>query len=132
MCPDVDHKTCIDGMGMSYGILCDTRFIGNIITTSGKHKRGEEVRDLEEAALAASSLGAREVEAEAEADMSLEDREINARTFTKTFVGCTDACDMVDGCVGMTFNAGFAGNCQSLSSIEGSFPAVGLVAAVKQ
>ena len=117
-------------MGTSYGILCDTRFIGNIITTSGKHKRGEEARDLEEAALAASPLGARE--AEAEADVSLEDREINARTFTRTFEGCADACDMVDGCMGMSFNAGFAGNCQSLSSIEGSFPAVGEVAAIKQ
>ena len=130
MCPDVDHKTCIDAMGTSYGILCDTRFIGNIITTSGKRKRDEEARDLEEAALAASSLGERD--AEAEADMSLEDREINARTFTRTFAGCTDACDMLDSCVGMRFNAGFAGNCQSLSSISGSFPAVGEVAAVRQ
>jgi hypothetical protein len=109
-------------MGTSYGVLCDTRFIGNIITTSGKHKRtDDEERDLEEAALAASSLGERE--AEAEADVS---------TFTRTFDGCADACDMVDGCVGMSFNAGFAGNCQSMSVIEGSFPAVGEVAAIKQ
>lgn len=132
MCPDVDHKTCKDSMGISYGVLCDTRFIGNIITTSGKRKRVDQERDLEEAALAANSLGEREAEAEAEADMSLEDREINARTFTRTFDGCADACDMVNGCVGMSFNAGFEGNCQSLSSIEGSFPAVGEVAAVKQ
>lgn len=106
------------------------RFIGNIITTSGKRKRADQERDLEEAALAANSLSERE--ADAEADMSLEDREINARTFTRTFDGCADACDMVNGCVGMSFNAGFEGNCQSLSSIEGSFPAVGEVAAFKQ
>jgi hypothetical protein len=123
MCPEVDHKTCKDSMGTSYGVLCDTRFIGNIITTSGKHKRVDQERDLEEAALAANSLGQREAEAEAE---------IDARTFTGTLEGCADACDMVDGCVGMSFNAGFAGNCQSLSSIEGSFPAVGEVAAIKQ
>lgn len=123
MCPDVDYKTCKDSMGISYGVLCDTRFIGNIITTSGKRKRVDQERDLEEAALAANSLGEREAEAEAE---------INARTFTRTFDGCADACDMVNGCVGMSFNAGFEGNCQSLSSIEGSFPAVGEVAAVKQ
>jgi hypothetical protein len=131
MCPDLDHKTCKDSMGTSYGVLCDTRFVGNIITTSGKHKRtDDEERDLEEAALAASSLGERE--AEAEAEVSLEDREVTARTFTRTFDGCADACDMLDGCVGMGFNAGFAGNCQSMSVIEGSFPAVGEVAAIKQ
>lgn len=117
-------------MGNSYGVLCDTRFVGIIITTSGKRKRADEERDLHEAALAASSLGERE--AEAEADVSLEDHEINARTFTRTFDGCADACDMVDGCVGMSFNAGFAGNCQSLAAIEGSFAAAGEVAAVKQ
>jgi hypothetical protein len=127
MCPDVDHQTCKDSMGTSYGILCDTRFIGNIITTSGKRKRVDQERDLEEAALAANSLGEREAEADAEAEA-----EINARTFTRTFDGCADACDMVDGCVGMSFNAGFEGNCQSLSTIEGSFPAVGEVAAIKQ
>jgi len=133
MCPDVDHKLCKDSMGASYGILCDTRFIGIIITTSGKkHKRAdqEEERDLEEAALAANSLGERE--AEAEAERLLQDREIDARTFTGTFDGCADACDMVDGCLGMSFNAGFKGNCQSLASIDGSFPAVGEVAAIKQ
>lgn len=113
-------------MGNSYGVLCDTRFIGNIITTSGKRDlaegRREEGRDLEEAAL----LGSREAEAEADPN------DINARTFTRTFDGCADACDMVEGCVGMSFNAGFAGNCQSLSAIMGSFEAVGEVAAIKQ
>lgn len=107
-------------------MLCDTRFIGNVITTSGKRDLKEEGRDLEEASL----LGAKRdavADAEAEAEGG-----INARTFTRTFDGCADACDMVQGCVGMSFNAGFAGNCQSLSVIEGSFEAVGEVAAVKQ
>ena len=49
MCPDLDHKTCKDSMGKSYGVLCDTRFIGNIITTSGKRKRVDQERDLEDA-----------------------------------------------------------------------------------
>lgn len=86
----------------------------------------EAGRDLEEASLLGSKRNAlADAEADAEGD-------INARTFTRTFDGCADACDMVEGCVGMSFNAGFAGNCQSLSVIEGSFEAMGEVAAVKQ
>ncbi|KAM0714314.1 hypothetical protein Q7P37_010101 [Cladosporium fusiforme] len=128
MCPSLDKKTCKDEMGKSYGVLCDTRFIGIVITTSGKHKREDEGRDLEEAALAASSLGEREVEGSL-----LEDRELDARTYTRTFNGCADYCDMfaVDSCLGFRFNAGFDGNCQALASITGSFRAIGEIAAVR-
>lgn len=120
----------MDDMGNSYGVLCDTRFSGNIITTSGKRKREDETRDLHEAALAASSLGEREAEMQ---EALLEGRELDARTYTRTFNGCADYCDMfeVDSCVGVSFNAGFEGNCQALSSIEGSFDAPGEIAAVR-
>jgi hypothetical protein len=120
-------------------VLCDTHLIGIIITTSGKRKRdGQDLdkddsdseRDLREAALAASSLGERDADPEAEG--SLEDREIDARTFTGSFNGCADYCDMVSGCLGMSFNAGFRGNCQSMASTEGAFPAKGEIAAIRQ
>jgi hypothetical protein len=39
MCPALNGKVCTDEMGTPYGVLCDTHFIGIIITTSGKRKR---------------------------------------------------------------------------------------------
>ena len=120
-------------------MLCDIHLIGIVITTSGKHKRdgqdavedeSDSERDLREAALVASSLGERD--AIPEAEVSLEDREIDARTFTGSFNGCADYCDMVSGCLGMSFNAGFRGNCQSMASIEGMFRARGEIAAIRQ
>lgn len=139
MCPTLDGKVCADEMGTPYGVLCDIHLIGIVITTSGKHKRdgqdavedeSDSERDLREAALVASSLGERD--AILEAEVSLEDREIDARTFTGSFNGCADYCDMVSGCLGMSFNAGFRGNCQSMASIEGMFRARGEVAAIRQ
>ena len=68
MCPGINGKICTDEMGIAYGVLCDTHFIGIVITTSRKHKRdgqdedegeSDSERDLPEAALAASSLGER-------------------------------------------------------------------------
>jgi hypothetical protein len=139
MCPTLDGKVCTDEMGTPYGVLCDTHLIGIIITTSGKRKRDEQdvfagdddsERDLREAALVANSLGERD--ASPEADGSLEDREIDARTFTGSFNGCADYCDMVSGCLGMSFNAGFSGNCQAMASIQGAFPAEGEIAGIRQ
>lgn len=139
MCPSLNGKVCTDEMGTAYGVLCDTHLIGIIITTSGKRKRdGQDVDEdeddneskLREAALAAGSLGERDASPEAEG--SLEDRELDARTYTGSFNGCADYCDMVSGCLGMSFNAGFRGNCQSLARIEGAFPAKGEIAAIRQ
>lgn len=116
---------------MPYGVLCDTRFAGIIITTSGKRKRkrsdgqeaAEQQRGLQEAALLD----------ERDAALLLEDRELGARTYTGSFDGCVSHCDEFDvsNCLGVSFNAGFAGNCQSLASIDGSFRAPGEVAAVR-
>jgi hypothetical protein len=139
MCPTLDGKVCADEMGTPYGVLCDTHLIGIVITTSGKHKRdgldvvedeSDSERYLREAARVASSLGERA--AIPEAEVSLEDREIDARTFTGSFNGCADYCDMVSGCLGLSFNAGFRGNCQSMASIEGKFRAKGEIAAIRQ
>ena len=130
MCPALDGKVCTDEMGTPYGVMCDTHLVGIIITTSGKRKRyGKDVvEDGDDSA--ASSLGERDANPEAEG--SLEDRELDARTFTGSFNGCADYCDMVSGCLGMSFNAGFRGNCQSMASIEGAFPAKGEIAAFRQ
>ena len=84
---------------------------------------GEDAeRELHEASLAAGSLGEREA-----------DGELDARTYTRTFMGCADYCGMFDvsNCVGVSFNAGFEGNCQALASIDGSFVVPGEIAAVR-
>lgn len=125
MCPELNLQTCQDEMGTSYGVLCDTHLSGIVITTSGKRKRGDgedAERELHEASLAAGSLGEREA-----------DGELDARTYTRTFMGCADYCGMFDvsNCVGVSFNAGFEGNCQALASIDGSFVVPGEIAAVR-
>jgi hypothetical protein len=113
MCPALDGKVCTDEMGTPYGVMCDTHLIGIIITTSGKRKRDgkDVVEDGDDSA--ASSLGERDANPEAEGSLE-------------------DYCDMVSGCLGMSFNAGFRGNCQSMASIEGAFPAKGEIAAFRQ
>jgi hypothetical protein len=130
MCPALDGKVCTDEMGTPYGVLCDTHLIGIIITTSGKRKRNGQDVDGEDNDSAAGSLGERDANPEAEGE--LEGRELDARTFTGSFNGCADYCDMVSGCLGMSFNAGFRGNCQSMALIEGAFPAEGEFAAIRQ
>jgi len=138
MCPDLDGQVCTDEVGTPYGVLCDTHLIGIIITTSGKRKRNTQdmdeedtnnERDLREAVLAANSLSERDASPEGEGSL---EGEIDARTFTGSFNGCADYCDMVNGCLGMSFNAGFRGNCQTLALIEGAFPAEGEIAAIRQ
>lgn len=140
MCPGLDGRVCADELGARYGVLCDTHLIGIIITTSGKRDvkddgdQDDSERSLREASsFAAKSLGERDPVPEAERGGlgSLQDREIDARTFTGSFNGCADYCDLVSGCLGMSFNAGFRGNCQTLALIEGTFPAEGEVAAVR-
>lgn len=135
MCPGLHGKVCADEMGARYGVLCDTHLIGIIITTSGKRdvKDNDDQDDSEAYSFAAKSLGERDPVPGAERGGlgSLQDREIDARTFTGSFNGCADYCDMVSGCLGMSFNAGFRGNCQTLALIEGAFPAEGEVAAVR-
>ena len=138
MCPSLNNQACTDSMGGVYGVLCDARWSGIVITTSGKTKRidrqsaeREEQESLAAAALLADrvesglKLGVRDAAAEAE---------LEARTFTGTFDGCATYCDMFDkkACVGVSYNNGFAGNCWSMDQISGSFVAPGQIAAVRQ
>lgn len=43
LCPGLHGGTCVDSMGNVYGVLCDTRFSGIIIDSTGR-KRGKEKR----------------------------------------------------------------------------------------
>lgn len=136
MCPSLNNKSCIDSIGGVYGIICDVRWSGIVITASGKQKRVDKasVAQEEREALAAAAalveraemnVGERDAEAVAE---------LAARTYTGTFDGCTSYCDMFDKntCVGVSYNNGFAGNCWSMDQISGSFSAPGQIAAIRQ
>jgi len=46
MCPALNGKRCKDSEGVVYGVLCDTRATGQVITNSGKkEKRDEDLGD---------------------------------------------------------------------------------------
>jgi len=49
MCPNLDGKSCIDSLGHVYGVLCDTRFSGVVLTNSGKKLMMEKERRDDEA-----------------------------------------------------------------------------------
>lgn len=106
MCPSLDKRRCQDSIGGVYGVLCDTNLIGTVITTSGKLKREEDERDLEEASLLGERDGA------ALEGRELMDREIDARTFTGTFDGCGGYCSNYDKklCLAVSYNAGVSLN----------------------
>lgn len=38
LCPSQNGQVCQDSLEATYGVLCDTRFSGTIIVSSGKHK----------------------------------------------------------------------------------------------
>lgn len=138
----MNKKSCVDSMGGVYGILCDTRWSGIVITTSGKTKRVDEesVAEEEREAITAAAALVERAEAGKEMKLGLGERdadaeaELAARTYTGTFDGCTTYCDMFDvnTCVGVSYNNGFAGNCWSMDSISGSFSAPGQIAAIRQ
>lgn len=126
-------------MGGVYGILCDTRWSGIVITTSGKQKRIDEASVAEEReALEAAAALVERAEAGAGQEVKLgeihAEAELEARTYTGTFDGCTSYCDMFDKntCVGVSYNNGFAGICWNMDTISGSFVAPGQIAAVRQ
>ncbi|OQO04774.1 hypothetical protein B0A48_09698 [Cryoendolithus antarcticus] len=132
MCPALDRKTCRDDMGVTWGVLCDTRLSGIVITTSGRHKRVDTERDLDEVMPAAAGLGGRSAEGLEERELT--DRELTQRTYTGSFGGCTGYCGMFEKsyCVGVAYNVGFNGNCMSYDVVDGTFPAPGGIAAMRE
>lgn len=38
LCPAQNGQICQDSLEATYGVICDTRFAGTIIVSSGKHK----------------------------------------------------------------------------------------------
>lgn len=45
MCPALNGQSCTDSQGFVYGVLCNTRFGGTIITSAGKHKMEKARKD---------------------------------------------------------------------------------------
>ncbi|KAK0251460.1 hypothetical protein LTR91_016246 [Friedmanniomyces endolithicus] len=116
MCPSLNGKDCTDANGDSYGVLCDTRFSGTVITNSGKARlrmRGQ-----------GAVVGAAE---------EVEEGGLGKRDFTGSFDGCADFCDSYDDpsapCTGVAFQGGY---CMAFDTITGTFAQVGGIAAVRK
>ena len=104
MCPQLNNRQCVDSLGDTYGVLCDTRLSGLVITTAGKKMA---VRNEEDVA------------------------ELEKRALTANFDGCGAYCGNYDRdvCKGMSYERGV---CMSYNQITGSFSAPGAIAAVRQ
>ncbi|KAK6382536.1 hypothetical protein LTR65_010507 [Meristemomyces frigidus] len=85
MCPAMSGKTCTDTGGVTYGILCATRFSGIVITNSGKKFLLERDEDFEQ--IEAEMRGGRE-----------------KRDYTGTFDNCAGFCDTYDKAVSRSRN----------------------------
>ncbi|KAK1810125.1 hypothetical protein LTR12_015521 [Friedmanniomyces endolithicus] len=114
MCPSLNGKDCTDANGDSYGVLCDTRFSGTVITNSGKMKMKEKMRIRGQ-------------------NMGEEQAELEKRDYTGTFDGCADFCDSYDDpsspCTGVAYQGGY---CMAYDTITGTFAQVGGIAAVRK
>lgn len=126
MCPSLNGQECQDVAGSLWGIICDARLSGLVITTSGKHKEARRV-DSE------SSFNEAALELEERAEAATEGREVEKRTYTGSFAGCADYCDMTSTvlCVGVSYNSGYNGNCMAYDVIDGQFAAPGNIAAIR-
>ncbi|RMY43563.1 hypothetical protein D0864_15821, partial [Hortaea werneckii] len=77
MCPDLNGQTCVDAQTQSYGLLCNTRFSGIVITTSGKKYLMEREADLERIKLEEMYMGSG----------------VEKRDFQGNFTNCAGFCD---------------------------------------
>ncbi|KAK5706587.1 hypothetical protein LTR97_001577 [Elasticomyces elasticus] len=113
MCPAQDGKTCVDSGGTEYGVLCNARLSGTVITVSGKKLLMERHRGRTEEAKAAA--------------------ELDKRVFTATFDNCGDYCDNYDDpnapCIGISYHDG---QCMAYAEITGSFAQTGNIAAIRK
>ncbi|KAK4539809.1 hypothetical protein LTR36_010343 [Oleoguttula mirabilis] len=105
-------KTCTDTGGVTYGILCATRFSGIVITNSGKKFLLERDEDFEQ--IEAEMRGGRE-----------------KRDYTGTFDNCAGFCDTYDkaSCGGVGFQGGY---CMAYDTVTGTFSSGNGVAALRQ
>ncbi|TKA68203.1 hypothetical protein B0A55_09373 [Friedmanniomyces simplex] len=114
MCPALNGKSCVDADGDVYGVLCDTRFSGTVITNSGKKEKAKKGRMIRGQSMDAES-------------------ELDKRDFTGTFDGCADFCNSYDDlsapCTGVAYQGGY---CMVFDTITGTFAQAGGIAAVRQ
>ncbi|KAK5723256.1 hypothetical protein LTR15_004953 [Elasticomyces elasticus] len=99
--------------GTEYGVLCNARLSGTVITVSGKKLLMERHRGRTEEAKAVA--------------------ELDKRVFTATFDNCGDYCDNYDDpnapCIGISYHDG---QCLAYAEITGSFAQTGNIAAVRK
>ena len=109
-------------MNVSYGVLCDTRFSGIVIVTSGKHKERAEIEERDE-------LDAREPGVAIE--QGIPEAALEKRLFTGTLDNCAGQCDMYANrfCVGFAYENN--GYCMTYDVITGTFPEAGGIAAIR-
>ncbi|GAB1742741.1 hypothetical protein NU219Hw_g8453t1 [Hortaea werneckii] len=107
MCPALNGQTCLDPQRQSYGVLCNTRFSGIVITTSGKKYLMEREEDLERIKLE-------------EMYMAAGGTTVEKRDFQGNFTNCAGFCDgyPADVCVGVYYEGGW---CMAYSSVSGTF-----------
>jgi hypothetical protein len=105
-------------MGSIWGIICNARLSGLVITASGKRKRLDSQEDLDAMVLEERDAAAGELE---------------ERTYTGTFDGCAGYCDMasISDCEGVSFNVGYGRNCMAYDVVDGQFAAEGGIAALR-
>ncbi|KAI6914649.1 hypothetical protein KC318_g1864 [Hortaea werneckii] len=108
MCPALNGQTCLDPQRQSYGVLCNTRFSGIVITTSGKKYLMEREEDLERIKLEDMYMG------------TAEGTVVEKRDFQGNFTNCAGFCDgyPADVCVGVYYEGGW---CMAYSSVSGTF-----------
>ena len=83
LCPNLDKSSCMDTAGVTYNILCNTRFSGVVITNSGRKYLLEREEDLMRIAQEETYAGKEK------------------RDYTGTFDNCVTYCDSFDKNVSM-------------------------------
>ena len=81
MCPGLHDETCTDSAGVTYGVLCDTRFSGIVITNSGKKYLMEREEDFKRIAEEEKYAG------------------VKKRDYAGTFDNCVGFCDTYESSV---------------------------------
>lgn len=112
----------MDTLGDIYGVLCDVRFSGVVITTSGK----KLLKEREGAELERRHIGDVKVAERDESDQSVE-----KRSYAGSFNICAMSCGAFNRtlCPGLVYEDGY---CMAYDKIQGSFNSPGFIAALRQ